>query len=151
LLHTAFQASGQLVMILELVEGMPLSVRLRSGPLAAGEAIGYACQILAALCYAHARGVIHRDIKPANIIITPNGDVKVLDFGIAKSAASPALTAVGLAVGSPRYAAPEVFLGLGADVRSDLYSLGITLYEMVTGRHPVHAQTECSVMSAQIH
>ena len=93
-------------------------------------------QVLAALSYAHGKGVTHRDIKPANIMITTHGVIKLMDFGIAKSTGDMQLTRPGSTMGSVYYMSPEQVRGDTVDGRSDLYSFGVTLYEMLTGRKP---------------
>lgn len=150
-LHTAFRVGDRFAMILEFVEGEPLNARLQGGRLAPDEALGYICQVLAAVRYAHQKGVVHRDIKPGNIILTANGSVKLVDFGIAKSTAGPALTAVGMALGSAYYMSPEQVLGSALDSRSDLYSVGVTLYEMVTGERPIRGDTDYAIMDGHLH
>ena len=150
-LHTALRLGDRFAMILELVEGEPLSARIQAGRLPPAEAVDYICQVLDAIAYAHAKGVIHRDIKPSNIILTPGGSVKLLDFGIAKTAASPALTAVGAAVGSAYYMSPEQVMGRPLDGRSDLYSVGVTLFEMVTGERPIRGETDFTIMEGHLH
>jgi len=127
-LHTALTIENQLVMIMEYVEGESLSARLNHGPVPATDALRYFDQVLSALSYAHQRQVIHRDIKPANIMLTPDGNVKLMDFGIARSQGEPnKLTATGSTLGSLNYMSPEQIKGEAVDARSDLYSLGISL------------------------
>lgn len=150
-LHTALRLGDRFAMILELVNGEPLSARIQAGRLPPAEAVDYICQVLDAIAYAHSKGVIHRDIKPSNIILTPGGSVKLLDFGIAKTAASPALTAAGAAVGSAYYMSPEQVRGAALDGRSDLYSVGITLFEMLTGERPIRGETEFTIMEGHLH
>ncbi len=99
-----------------------------------------------ALEYAHQRGVIHRDIKPANMMLMPNGVVKLMDFGIAKATADRKLTQTGKTVGSLYYMSPEQINGGALDARSDLYSLGVALYEVVTGRRPFQGDSDYSIM-----
>ena len=149
-LYTAFRVGERIVMILEFVEGEPLNARLKAGRLPPGEALGYVGQVLEAVGYAHSKGVVHRDIKPGNIILTATGSVKLVDFGIAKTAASPALTAFGAAVGSAYYMSPEQVLGGPLDGRSDLYSVGVTFYEMVTGERPIRGETEYAIMEGHL-
>jgi tRNA A-37 threonylcarbamoyl transferase component Bud32 len=127
----------------ELVEGVTLRQKLGSGPMAVEEALAAAVAIAGAMTAAHAAGIIHRDLKPENIMCLPNGTVKVLDFGIAKldaaaleTSLNPGLTLPGEALGTPGYASPEQLLGRQVDRRSDIFSFGIVLYEMLTGRHP---------------
>jgi len=149
-LHTAFRAGNQLVMVMELVEGVSLDERLRQGPIPLGEAINYFCQALAALHYAHSRGVIHRDIKPANIMVTPQGAVKLMDFGIAKAAGDRQLTRTGTTLGSLYYMSPEQVTGGALDARSDIYSMGVALYEVLTGARPFQGDSEFSIMAAHL-
>jgi serine/threonine-protein kinase len=150
-LHTALRLDNQLLMLMEYVEGVTIEAVLRSGRLPIDKAIDYTAQVLSALSYAHARGVVHRDLKPANMIITPSGVVKLMDFGIAKMAADRKLTQTGRTVGSLYYMSPEQIKGaVDLDPRSDLYSLGISLYEMVTGARPFQGDSEYSIMAAHL-
>jgi len=149
-LHTAFRVGPQLLMVMELVEGVSLEGLLRQGPIGLDRAINYTQQVLAALAYAHERGVIHRDIKPANILVTPDGTVKLMDFGIARAAGQRELTGSGVALGSLYYMSPEQVSGLAVDARSDLYATGITLYEMATGQRPIQGGSEYSIMQAHL-
>ena len=149
-LHTALRVENQLLMVMELVDGANLDERLRSGVLPLAEAVAIATQVLSALAYAHARGVVHRDIKPANIAISLDGVVKLLDFGVARSGTDRKLTMTGMVLGSLYYMSPEQVRGETADARSDLYSVGVTLYRMLTGRRPIEAEGEFAVMKAQI-
>ena len=149
-LNTALRASNQLVMIMEFVEGTSIEKLLEQGALPVPEAANYAGQVLDALAYAHSRGVVHRDIKPANIMRTPAGVVKLMDFGIARIKADRKLTQTGRTVGSLYYMSPEQIQGTEPDPRSDLYSLGVALYEMVTGRRPFQGDSDYSVMAAHL-
>lgn len=124
---------GPNYLVMELVEGETLAARLKRGKLSLSETIRFGAQIAEALAVAHAQGIIHRDLKPANVMLTKAG-VKVLDFGLAKSAADPNLTEAGGVMGTPAYIAPERFEGKEADARSDLYALGLVLAEMATGK-----------------
>jgi eukaryotic-like serine/threonine-protein kinase len=138
-LRTAFQVKNQLVMIMEFVDGFPVEFRTKRGRIPQDEALHYVLQLLSALSYAHARGVIHRDIKPANLMVTQGGVVKLMDFGISKSEVRAQLTRPGIALGSVHYMSPEQMRGDAVDARSDLYSVGILLYEMLTGCRPFEA------------
>ncbi len=150
-LHTALRIGDRLVMTLELVEGVSLEEKLRAGFLGVPTAVNYALQALSALGYAHEHGVIHRDIKPANILIATDGAVKLTDFGIARSSTAQRLTGTGLAVGTLAYMSPEQIRSGQVDARSDLYSFGLTFYEMVTGRRAIHGDTEHALMTAQLN
>ena len=149
-LHTAMRAGNQLVMVMEFVDGTSLSQVLQSGPLPPNTAAAYAAEVLDALGYAHAHGVIHRDIKPAKIMLTSGGQIKLMDFGIARVQADRHLTQTGSTVGSLFYMSPEQIKGGDPDGRSDLYSLGITMYEMVTGRRPFLGDSDFQIMSAHL-
>ena len=149
-LRTALRVNNQLVMIMELVPGETIEQRIARGPIDVPTAAAVAKQVLAALTYAHARGVIHRDIKPANIMVTPAGLVKVMDFGIAAGAPARRLTKTGLAVGSLYYMSPEQIRAMPVDGRSDIYSLGVTLYEMLVGRRPFEGASDFELMKAHL-
>ncbi len=149
-MHTAFRVGPQLLMVMELVEGTSVEELLRNGPIGLDRAIAYTDQVLAALAFAHERGVIHRDIKPANIMVTVDGTVKLMDFGIARAAGQRELTGTGVALGSLYYMSPEQVAGHPVDARSDLYAAGITLYEMATGRRPIQGGSEYSIMQAHL-
>ncbi|HEX8711898.1 MAG TPA: protein kinase [Terracidiphilus sp.] len=150
-LRTAFQFENQLVMVMEFVEGATLDAVARQSPAAVDKLVEYATQVLSALSYAHSHGVTHRDIKPANIMITSHGLAKLMDFGIAKSAGDLQLTRPGTTMGSVYYMSPEQVRGGTVDARSDIYSFGVTLYEMLTGRKPFQADTSYSVLNAQLN
>jgi len=150
-LRTAFQFENQLVMIMEFVEGTTLEALASQTRIPLDRAIDFSTQVLSALSYAHSRGVTHRDIKPANIMITSHGLVKLTDFGIAKSSNDMQLTRPGTTMGSVYYMSPEQVRGGTVDARSDIYSFGVTLYEMLTGRKPFQADTSYSVLNAQLN
>ena len=150
-LRTAFQFDNRLVMIMEFVEGVTLDKRASEAPIPVSDVINYSMQVLSALSYAHSKGVTHRDIKPANIMITSHGLVKLMDFGIAKSTNDLHLTRPGTTMGSVYYMSPEQVRGGTVDARSDIYSFGVTLYEMLTGRRPFQAETAYSVLNAQLN
>jgi len=150
-LRTAFRFENQLLMVMELVEGISLDQRLQHGPLSVDEAVNCIGQVLSALGYAHRNGVIHRDIKPANMMLTPGGVVKLMDFGIAKGAGDRKLTMTGTTMGSLYYMSPEQIRGSQTlDARSDLYSVGVSLYELVTGKHPFDGDSQFAIMSAHL-
>ncbi|HYL12290.1 MAG TPA: protein kinase [Terriglobales bacterium] len=149
-LRTALTLDNQLVMIMEYVEGTTLAERLERGPVLPADALNYIDQVLGALSYAHGQHVIHRDIKPSNMMLTPQGVVKLMDFGIARSGSDSSLTLTGTTLGSIYYMSPEQVKGEVVDSRSDLYSVGVSLYEMVTGQRPFHAESDFSIMAAHL-
>jgi serine/threonine protein kinase len=149
-LRTALTWDNQLVMIMEYVEGVTLAARSKQGPISPEEAVDYTDQVLAALSYAHQLQIIHRDIKPSNMMLTPQGIVKLMDFGIARSKNDPILTASGSTLGSLHYMSPEQVKGESVDSRSDLYSVGVSLYEMATGRLPFEAENDFAIMAAHL-
>ncbi|MFI5097527.1 MAG: protein kinase [Candidatus Acidiferrales bacterium] len=150
-LRTALTYENQLVMIMEFVEGETLANRLARAPISTAEAVNYSEQILSALSYAHKQNIIHRDIKPANMMLTPQGVVKLMDFGIARSASDGALTTTGTTLGSLNYMPPEQVRGEAADARSDIYSYGVSLYEMLTGKLPFRGDSQYSLMTAHLN
>jgi eukaryotic-like serine/threonine-protein kinase len=148
-LHTAFQAGNQLVMMMEFVEGATLEQIAKRGPIPQSDIINYMQQVLAALSYAHSRGVVHRDIKPANIMVTSQGTVKLMDFGIAKSRTEQDLTRPGTTMGSLYYMSPEQVRGGTIDARSDIYSVGVMMYELLAGRRPFVADSAYEILNQQ--
>jgi serine/threonine protein kinase len=149
-LRTAFRVDNQLLMVMEFVEGTTLDERIKAGPISVVDAIGYITQVLAALGYAHKHGVIHRDIKPANMMLTADNVIKLMDFGIAKTKNDRKLTQTGATLGSLFYMSAEQVQGNELDGRSDLYSVGVSLYEMVTGTRPFKGNSDFDIMIAQI-
>jgi serine/threonine-protein kinase len=144
---------------MEFIDGLTLEDRIRQGPIVLEEALELARQIAAALEGAHDRGIIHRDLKPANIKVTPEGNVKVLDFGLAKAfdgISTPALsraptgtvdaTQVGIIMGTAGYMSPEQAKGKPADARSDIWAFGVVLYEMLTGRRAFDGETTLEIL-----
>ena len=137
---------GTYYIVMEYVAGGILSERiLRVGPFPTHTAAAVAIQVAEALKEAHRRGIVHRDVKPQNILVTESGDVKVADFGIARAVSSATLTRTGIVLGSVHYMSPEQALGLPVGPRSDLYSLGAVLYEMLTGEPPYDAENPISI------
>ncbi|MGA2476275.1 MAG: protein kinase [Terriglobia bacterium] len=149
-LHTALRLQNQLLMIMEFVDGATLEDKLRNGLFPLHDAIDYVSQVLSALGYAHSHGVIHRDIKPANMMLTSENVIKLMDFGIAKSKTDRKLTMTGTTLGSLYYMPPEQVQGTDLDPRSDLYSVGVSLYEMVTGSRPFKGNSDYDLMVAQL-
>lgn len=148
--------SGQPFIAMELLEGSTLRERISGTALASDEVLDYALQIAEGLDAAHRKGILHRDIKPANIFITVQGRAKILDFGLAKTTTSPEggpqhLTKPGAAAGTVSYMSPEQVLGRPLDVRSDLFSFGVVLYEMVTGNTPFNGTTDAAIFDAILH
>ncbi len=150
-LRTALTHDNQLVMIMEFVEGETLANRLSRAPISTAEAVDYSDQILSALSYAHKQNIIHRDIKPANMMLTPQGVVKLMDFGIARSSSDGTLTSTGTTLGSLNYMPPEQVRGESADARSDIYSFGVSLYELLTGKLPFQGDSQYSLMTAHLN
>ncbi len=132
--------------VMECIEGITLKEYLqRKGALSVNEAVDFTCQIASALEHAHAKGIIHRDIKPHNIIITNEGILKVTDFGLAHAVSESTTVAGSTAIGSVHYASPEQARGGFTDQRSDIYSLGVVMYEMFTGKLPFDGETPVAV------
>jgi serine/threonine protein kinase/Tfp pilus assembly protein PilF len=149
---------GQLYMVMAYYDGDPLAKRIEQGPLPLADAVGIASQVAEGLARAHARGIVHRDIKDINLIITRDGLVKILDFGVAKlighgDKPAPANEPVGLSTGTIGYMSPEQISGETVDDRTDIWSLGIVLYQMITGELPFqgeYAQAVCySILNEQ--
>jgi len=151
ILYDFFQEGEDYYMAMEFVRGQSLELIIRTaGRLEPSMAARIMSQTLAGLSHAHSMGVLHRDIKPANIIVTGDGRVKVADFGIARVLGSSRMTRTGRIIGTLEYIAPERIRGDEADPRSDLYSAGVVLYEMLTGRLPFTAQTDFELIKAQL-
>src|SRR5437870_3500704 len=154
---------GTRFLVLELVDGNTLAERIQSGPLLIAEALSIAKQICDALDAAHEKGIIHRDLKPANIKITPDGKVKLLDFGLARIFEQPSTTdlsnsptvtsgaAPGVILGTAAYMSPEQAKGETVDRRSDIWAFGCILYEMLTGRAVFEGKTLTEIMGAVIY
>jgi dienelactone hydrolase len=163
-IHDVAEHEGHPFIVMERLRGQTLKDRLSAGPIPVGEQLKVGREVADALTAAHAAGIIHRDIKPANIFLTEHGDAKVLDFGVAKvrpaavdtdaPSAAPTLeklTTPGMAVGTVAYMSPEQVLGRPTDVRSDLFSLGVVLYEMATGALPFAGDSMGAVFDAILH
>ncbi|MCW5965004.1 MAG: protein kinase [Bryobacterales bacterium] len=149
-LRTAFQSGDMLMMVMEFVDGQTLDARLRQGQPGIEESVRITASVLDALEYAHSRGVVHRDIKPANIMLSAKGGVKLLDFGIAKATTDKQITVAGTTMGSLYYMSPEQIRGEQVDGRADLYSLGITLYELTTGKRPFGGESGYAIMAEHL-
>lgn len=152
---TVFDAGeddGDLFLVMELVEGQTLAERLaRTGPLPVSEAMAIASDVLGALGAAHAAGIVHRDVKPANILLGREGHAKLADFGIAKrfDELEESVTATGLIIGTPRYLAPEQASGRELTFATDVYAVGIVLFEMISGRPPFTGDSAVAIAVAQ--
>ncbi|HUB75447.1 MAG TPA: protein kinase [Solirubrobacteraceae bacterium] len=145
------EQDGTPYIVLEYVGGETLKERIkRDGPLAIDEAIAYAIEVARALEAAHAQGIVHRDIKSQNILLDPDGGVKLTDFGIARSGAEAALTQGGRVLGTTDYVSPEQALGRAVAGQSDVYSLGIVLFEMLTGAVPFSAPSQVAVATMHV-
>jgi non-specific serine/threonine protein kinase len=162
--HAIEQHEGQSFIVMELVEGEPLSARLAGQPMEVGQLLDLGIQMADALESAHAKGIVHRDLKPMNMMVTPRGQVKILDFGLAKfqrsesasgTTTSPTappqgadLTAAGTVFGTVHYMSPEQARGLPTDARTDIFSLGAVLYQMAAGDRPFEGDTQAVVYDA---
>ena len=156
----AGEHEGTVFLVMEYIAGATLHSRLQRGPLPPAEALRVAGEIADAIEAAHEKGIIHRDLKPANVMLTPQGHVKIMDFGLARRLVAPAdadaatiesgpqLTAPGSIIGTPDYMSPEQAKGLPLDRRSDLFSFGVILAEMIGGRHPFRRASTAETISA---
>jgi eukaryotic-like serine/threonine-protein kinase len=145
--YDAGKAGDVVYMAMEYIQGVELrSLFVEGQPMGVPQAIAIAAQVAEGLGYAHAAGVVHRDIKPANIMVVSDGPVKITDFGIARMRASADLTQTGVMLGSPKYMSPEQVIGKRADHRSDIFSLGVILYEMLTGAAPFSGENVTALM-----
>ena len=155
--HDVLDSDGAVTIVFEYVDGVTLAVAMRDGRWPFDRVAACGIQLAKALAAAHAQGVVHRDLKPANVIVGRDGDVKVLDFGIARllsqgttvTASGETLTAPGF-VGTPAYAAPEQMVSAAVDERADLYALGVILFELATGRRPFAGHDAVSLASAKL-
>jgi len=140
------EADGQLFIAMAYVEGQSLKEKIETGPLKLDEALGIAMQVAEGFQAAHEKGITHRDIKPANIMLTPKGQVKIMDFGLARMQGRTKVTQEGMTVGTAAYMSPEQARGEPADHRTDIWSFGVVLYEMITGQHPFKGMYDQAVM-----
>lgn len=150
-LFNFFRQGDEFYMVIEFVRGETLdNIIAQRGAMPVAQAVPLFCKVLDGIDHAHQEGIVHRDIKPANMMLTDKGALKVLDFGIARILGSARMTKAGHLIGTIEYMSPEQVKGLDTDARSDIYSLGMLLYEMLTGRVPFDIQNEFELMRAQI-
>jgi serine/threonine-protein kinase len=146
------EIDGAAYLVMELVPGQPLSTILAErGPLPAEEAVPLLQQAAQALQAAHTAGLVHRDVKPGNLLVTPDGQVKITDFGIARAGGQVALTRTGEVMGTAQYLAPEQAMGRAATSSSDVYGLGVVAYETLSGRRPFDAENPIAVAMSQVN
>ena len=142
---------GQVFICMAYVDGEALRARLARGPLAVEDALAIAIQAAAGLGQAHRHGVVHRDIKPGNLMLTRDGTVKIVDFGLASLTGHARLTMTGQVVGTASYISPEQARGAGTDCRSDFWSLGVVIYEMLSGRLPFGGDSDVATLHAVVY
>jgi len=140
------EQDGVAYLAMELLEGTDLRSRLKEGALPPAEAVEVARQVAEGLGFAHERGIVHRDVKPGNIMLLERGRAKIMDFGLARMRAADHKTVTGMVLGTPKYMSPEQVAGSPVDQRSDLFSLGIVLYEMLTGGRLFGAEDMTQIM-----
>ena len=165
-LYGLAEAEGIRALVMELVEGPTLADRIAQGPMPLDDTLAVARQIAEALETAHDRGIVHRDLKPANVKLTPDGVIKVLDFGLAKAfdtggadagavssptMTSPAMTRAGVIMGTAAYMSPEQARGRAVDARTDIWAFGCVVFELLTGRSPFEGETITDVLGAIVH
>lgn len=151
-IHAADVWDGRPAIVMELVEGATLTALLASGPLEPAQALAVLDQLLDALGYAHGRGVVHRDVKPDNVFVSADGRVKLADFGIAHvDSGATRATVAGAVLGTPGYMSPEQARGADVDARSDLFSVGVIAYEMLTGNNPFGSGDATTLLYRIVH
>lgn len=143
--------AGRRFIAMAYYEGETLKAKIDRGPLSIEAAVGYAIQVAGGLAQAHEAGIVHCDVKPANVMVTDRGKVKLLDFGLARAADQSHLAHSGSGMGTAAYMSPEQAQGDAVDARTDLWSLGVLLYEMLTGRPPFRGERETAVLRSILH
>lgn len=141
IIHDISRTKDKYFISMEYLEGAPLANSIE-GPLLISQILIISMQVLTALEYAHKHGIIHHDVKPGNIFVLPSGNIKLMDFGFARIESSSPVNSIGSVMGSPGYIPPEAFEGKEADVRMDIFSFGVVLYEMLTGKRPFGPDTD---------
>ena len=149
-MHTAFHVGNQLLMVMELVEGDSLRSLMRGEGVGLWQGVDIIRQVLEALAYSHEMGITHRDIKPSNIMLTTQGQVKLLDFGLATASGDQRLTRTGAIVGSLHYMPPEQIRSETVDARSDIYSVGATLWEIAAGKVPFDGGSDYAIIMGHL-
>jgi len=150
-IHEICEEEGNSFIAMEYIEGQSLKARMKRAPLGVEEAVGIAVQVAEGLEEAHKKGIIHRDIKSANIMVTDKGQAKIMDFGLAKVKGGTLLTREGTTLGTVAYMSPEQARGEEVDHRSDIWSLGVVLYEMLSGKLPFMGDREASILYSVVH
>jgi len=145
-IHEIDEVDGQMFIVMAYYDGVTLKKKIAARELKPAECIDCAVQIVQGLAKAHKHNIVHRDIKPANIMVTTEGLVKIVDFGLAKLAGSTRITKTGTTMGTPYYMSPEQVRGLDVDHRSDLWSFGVVLYEMLTGKLPFSGENDLALL-----
>ena len=150
-IYEIYRSDTDVLMVMELIRGETLDrLSTRIGPLPPVQAASYVVQVLGALAHAHRAGIVHRDLKPANVMVTEEGTIKVMDFGIARVLGAEHLTMDGMLMGTPAYMAPEQVMGQDVDGRTDLYSVGVVFYRLLTGCLPFQADTPIAMVRKQL-
>ena len=150
-IHEIDEVDGQTFLVMEFIEGKGLDNKIERGPLSLKEALGFARQVADGLAAAHANGVVHRDIKPGNLLVTPEGRVKILDFGLALLTEGSKLTQRDRTAGTAAFMSPEQIQGMEVDHRTDIWALGCVLYEMVCGQRPFRGERQEAVLLGIIY
>jgi serine/threonine protein kinase len=145
------EIANEKIIVMEYIEGKTLAEIIKRKQPNLKQILDWSINIAEGLAAAHAKGIIHRDIKPANIIITKDGGIKIMDFGIAKLRGTPSLTPPGERIGTLDYAAPELVMGDKGDHRSDIFSLGVVLYELMCGQRPFFGEHDAAVVYAIVN